>query len=230
MKQSFHFLHGLLWKALSWTLGLCWLFCLFFSSRSCALEAAALIYCGPCDFCLNFTSAMKSRSSWNSCCFAETFPVIHNQVDISEKCFKYLGRFRGVKVATEVSEILCRPHPSTVNCTASSKNHRMAWVGRDLKDRESPTPLPKAGPPTSPFNTRPGCPGPHPTWPRIPLGTGHPQPLWAPVPAPHHSHSKELPPDIQPKSSFSQLKTISTCPAVIYPFKEVTPLLFVGSL
>jgi len=31
--------------------------------------------------------------------------------------------------------------------------------------------------------------------------TGHPQPLWAAVPAPHHSHSKELPPDIQPKSA-----------------------------
>ena len=29
-----------------------------------------------------------------------------------------------------------------------------------------------------------------------------------PVPAPHHSHSKELPPDIQPKSALLQLKTI----------------------
>jgi len=24
----------------------------------------------------------------------------------------------------------------------TSQNHRMAWVGRDLKDHESPTPLP----------------------------------------------------------------------------------------
>jgi len=24
----------------------------------------------------------------------------------------------------------------------NSQNHRMAWVGRDLKDHESPTPLP----------------------------------------------------------------------------------------
>jgi len=46
------------------------------------------------------------------------------------------------------------------------------------------------------------------------------------VPAPHHSHSKELPPDIQPKSSLLQLKTISLCPAIIYPCKECTPLLF----
>jgi len=27
----------------------------------------------------------------------------------------------------------------------------MAWVGRDLKDYESPTPPPEAGPPTSTF-------------------------------------------------------------------------------
>jgi len=41
----------------------------------------------------------------------------------------------------------------------------MAWVGRDLKDHQAPTPLPHAGPPTSTFNTRPGYPGPHPTLP-----------------------------------------------------------------
>ena len=56
--------------------------------------------------------------------------------------------------------------------------------------------------------------------------TGH---LWA-VPAPHHSHSEELPLDIQPQSSLLQLKTISPCPAAIYPFKEVAPFLFVGLL
>ena len=50
------------------------------------------------------------------------------------------------------------------------------------------------------------------------------------VSPPHHSHSEELPPDIQPKSSLSQLKTISPCPSVIYPFKQLTPLLFIGSL
>ena len=39
--------------------------------------------------------------------------------------------------------------------------------------------------------------------------TGYPQPLWAAVPAPHHSHRKELPPDIQPKPSLLKLKTTS---------------------
>jgi len=32
----------------------------------------------------------------------------------------------------------------------------MAWVGRDLKDHQAPTPLPHAGLPVSTFNTRPG--------------------------------------------------------------------------
>ena len=37
----------------------------------------------------------------------------------------------------------------------------------------SSNPPPKAGPPTSTFNTRPGCPGPHPTWPWTPPGMEH---------------------------------------------------------
>ncbi|XP_052552627.1 cyclin-dependent kinase inhibitor 3 isoform X4 [Tympanuchus pallidicinctus] len=45
------------------------------------------------------------------------------------------------------------------------QSHRTARVGRDLKDHEAPTPLCHAGPPTSPFHSSPGCPGPHPTWP-----------------------------------------------------------------
>jgi len=40
----------------------------------------------------------------------------------------------------------------------------MASVGRDLKDHHAPNPLQHAGPPTSKSNTRPGSPGPHPTW------------------------------------------------------------------
>ena len=45
------------------------------------------------------------------------------------------------------------------------QNHRMARVGRDLMDHEAPAPPPQAGLPTSTFNTRPGCPEPHPAWP-----------------------------------------------------------------
>ena len=36
--------------------------------------------------------------------------------------------------------------------------------------------------------------------------------------------------DMQPKSSLPQLQTISPCPVIIYPSKELTPLLFIGSL
>jgi len=43
------------------------------------------------------------------------------------------------------------------------------WLGlggssRIIRLQPSPA---QAGPPTSTFNTRPGCPGPHPTWPRL---------------------------------------------------------------
>ena len=56
-------------------------------------------------------------------------------------------------------------------------NHRMAWVGSDLKDHQAPTALQQVGPPTSTFNTKPSCPRPHPNWPCTPPGTGHPQPV-----------------------------------------------------
>ena len=36
----------------------------------------------------------------------------------------------------------------------------MAWVGRDFRDHQAPTPLMHAGPPVSILNTRPPCPGP----------------------------------------------------------------------
>lgn len=40
-------------------------------------------------------------------------------------------------------------------------NHRMNWVGRDLRYHLVPTTLPFSGTPP----TRSGCPGPHPAWP-----------------------------------------------------------------
>ncbi|GAB0187406.1 cAMP-dependent protein kinase inhibitor alpha [Grus japonensis] len=49
-----------------------------------------------------------------------------------------------------------------LNMTQQSQNHRMVWVGRDLKDHLVPPPLLWAGTLSS---TRPGCPKPHPTRP-----------------------------------------------------------------
>ena len=74
-----------------------------------------------------------------------------------------------------------------------SQNHRMAWIGRDLKDHESPTPLQQARLPTSISNTRSGCPGPHPPGLEHLQGRGSHNLSGQPVPAPHYSHSKELP-------------------------------------
>jgi len=51
----------------------------------------------------------------------------------------------------------------------------MAWVEKDYSDHWLSTPLLCAGSPT----TRPGCPEPHPAWPWMPPGMGHPQPPWA---------------------------------------------------
>ena len=101
----------------------------------------------------------------------------------------------------------------------NSHNYRMSWVGRDLKDHESPTlPPPHTGPLTSTFYTRPGCPGSHPTWPWIPTEMRHPQPLWA-----DHSHSKELPPDNLNLPSFN----LKPCPLVQpKPFYDSTWSLF----
>ena len=105
-----------------------------------------------------------------------------------------------------------QPTPSILQFHAmshgmGSQNHRMARVGRDLKDHEAPITPPHAGLPTSTFNTSPGPI--QPGLEHLQGWTGHPQPLWAAVPAPHHSHNKELPPDIQSKSSHLQVKTIS---------------------
>ena len=58
-------------------------------------------------------------------------------------------------------------------------NHRMAWVGRNLKNHQAPTPLLQARPPASTFNTGPGCTRLHPTQPWTPPGMGHLQLLWA---------------------------------------------------
>ena len=102
----------------------------------------------------------------------------------------------------------------------------MTWVGRDLKDHEAPTPpcrmeghwplyliLDQAA--QSPI--QPGL--------EHLQGQGTHNLSEQPVPAAHHSHCKELPPDIQPKSSLLQIKTIFPCPAIIYPCEELTPLL-----
>lgn len=104
MKQPFQSLPRFIIK--DFVLKLEFVFCLAFFGKELCLEAAALIYCDSCDFCLNFISAMKSRSSWNSCSFVEAFLASCNQVDISVKYFKCLERFRVVKLVVQISKIV----------------------------------------------------------------------------------------------------------------------------
>jgi len=77
----------------------------------------------------------------------------------------------------------------------------MAWGGRDPKDREAPTPRCMQGHQPPYLIPAQAAQGPIQSGSEHLQGwTGHPQPLWAAVPAPHPSHSKELPPDSQPIS------------------------------
>ena len=67
---------------------------------------------------------------------------------------------------TDWRHLLCQStesiHPKSLSLMVTTyQNHRMVWVGRDLIDHLVPTPLPRAGTPS----TRPGCPKPHSTWP-----------------------------------------------------------------
>ena len=100
----------------------------------------------------------------------------------------------------------------------------MAWVGRDLKDHESPTPHHRQGH-QPPHLLDQVAQGPiQPGLEHLQGWMGHPQPLWAAVPAPHHSPDRELPPKIQPKSSLFQLKTVPLCPAVNFSTWEDYPV------
>ena len=49
------------------------------------------------------------------------------------------------------------------------------WSWKGPEGTSCCNPLPQAGLPTAISNTRPGCPGPHPTRPWTPPGMGHPQ-------------------------------------------------------
>ena len=66
------------------------------------------------------------------------------------------------------------------SCPSWAQDHRITDSQNGLGCKgpqcsSSSNPLLCAGSPTS----RPGCPEPHPVWPWMPAGMGHPQPLWA---------------------------------------------------
>ena len=55
--------------------------------------------------------------------------------------------------------------PAVQEVLVKAQTPGMACIERHLKDHQAPTTLLDAGSPTSISKTRPGCPGPHPTWP-----------------------------------------------------------------
>ena len=68
------------------------------------------------------------------------------------------------------------------------QNHRMVWVGRDLKDHEALTPCCMQGCQPPPLIPAQAAQGPiQPGLEHLQGWVGHPQPLWAAVPAPQHS-------------------------------------------
>ena len=106
----------------------------------------------------------------------------------------------------------------------------MAWVRSDLKDNQVPTPCSRQGHQSLYLILDQAVQNPiQPGLEHLP-GQGIHNLSGQPISAPHRSLAKQLPPDIHPKSSLLQLKTISPGPAIIYPCKVLTPLLFVGSL
>ena len=101
----------------------------------------------------------------------------------------------------------------------------MAQVGRALKDHQAPTPCRRQGQqPPHLIVDQAAHSAIQPSLKHF-QGWGIHNLSGQPVLAPHHSLGKELPPNIQPKSSLLQLKTIFPCPAIIYYCKELTPLL-----
>ena len=77
----------------------------------------------------------------------------------------------------------------------------MAWIGRGFKDHQVPTPLLQAGLPTATSVLDQIVQGPiQPELEHL-QGWGIHNLSGQPVPTPHHSHRKELPSDIQLKSS-----------------------------
>ena len=98
----------------------------------------------------------------------------------------------------------------------------MARVGRDLKHHEAPIPHHRRGHQPPHLILEQAAQGP--IQPGLVQLQGQDIHTLSgqPIPAPHQSLGKELPPDIQPKSSLLQSKTVSSCPAAIYPVKELS--------
>jgi len=146
------------------------------------LDSGHFVNCKQFSWCLwNFHRQIKSFICWvvgdtsrqkkNTMSFLSQ--LLHIMHMPAGPCRKVLLLRRG----WHYSACVCSLHSLLHASFWKSQTHRMAWVGKDHNDHVVPTPLLCAGVPT----TRPGCPEPHPVWPWMPPGMGHPQPPWAKI-------------------------------------------------
>ena len=147
----------------------------------------------PCPS-LHRLSRDQDWRRWEAGCIREhACTLVCIQVEfinfICINCFNNQGIFNSTSSIQEYTEKYLAFESYLCKCLfeLSSQNHRMVWIGRDLKDHLVPTFRPRAGTPS----TRPRCSKPHPTWPQTLRGGSHSF-SGQPVPAPHHPHSKEF--------------------------------------
>ena len=151
------------------------------------------------------------------------------------------GTFPSVPSASAAGPCSAMP-PARLLCSASSAggrralvlaegSHRVARVGRDLKDREAPTPPPQAEAASLHISYQPRLPG---APSNLALTTSRGGRGTHSLPGHLFQHLSTLTvknfPDIQLQSSLLRLQTVSSCPpAATHPRKELPPLLLVGS-
>lgn len=109
---------------------------------------------------------------------------------------KYVSKF-GFTASFSLCFLLSARQTFKLFLMQGLRDHRVVWVGWDLKDLLVPLLLLWTGLPTTKSCTRSRWPGPHP-WPWTPPGLGCPQLLWATcaVPVPHYCQNEKFPPNV----------------------------------
>ena len=105
---------------------------------------------GPRRHCLRLRAGRRRRGRECGVRRAGPFAVLWGPAELSRRS----APPRRVVAGPCPLQALSYPAPCS-----QTQNYGMASVGRDLKDHESPIPLPHAGPPASPFNTRQAAQG-----------------------------------------------------------------------
>ena len=139
------------------------------------LKYEAVWICEEVDLC-TWRIAGSFMGIWAIVCFLIccAFPnsmIWQGRHPFTALCLK--ADFRGIVVSCMLEQFICnwgrRFHYgdfSSVFIESYELQNDLGWKG----PQGSRSSNPQAGPATSTFNTRPGCPEPHPTWPWTPPG------------------------------------------------------------